>query len=143
MSCMHTDLSNLTLCSEYEILDDDEDGLGWKEDAPKIPKARRERAPPKSATTRDSMDKDTLLARYKVMQVPAQDKSGNFFWMRKKVTLPDLNLPTYIRIPSASMPRSWIKTILPLSLVQERNSGRLVPSYNFTVINYSNRRSDP
>jgi hypothetical protein len=124
---MHTGFCNLTLCSEYQVLDDEEDGLGWNEDAPKIqPKARRERPPKSTATKASSMDKDTLLARYKVMQVPIQDKSGNFFWMRKKVTLPDLNLPTYIRIPSASMPHSWIKTILPLSLVQENNLGRLV-----------------
>eukprot|EP00842_Homolaphlyctis_polyrhiza_P002314 jgi/Hompol1/3083/HPOL_001558-RA len=61
-------------------------------------------------------DRDALLARYKVMQVQMQDRLGNYFVMKKRVALPDPDLPTYIRIPPAPIPRAWAKRIESLKI---------------------------
>ncbi|KAI8827218.1 uncharacterized protein EV422DRAFT_513071 [Fimicolochytrium jonesii] len=60
-----------------------------------------------------AVDRESLIARYKVMQVQMQDRHGNFFVMKKRVCTVDPTLPTYVRIPPAPIPRSWVKLIAP------------------------------
>ncbi|KAF9979313.1 hypothetical protein BGZ73_000007 [Actinomortierella ambigua] len=57
-------------------------------------------------------DRETILQRYKVMQVTLQDRNGNFYTVKKKISHLDPSLPTYVRIPPTPIPRSWIKPIL-------------------------------
>ena len=72
--------------------------------------------------------KEELIARYKVMQVQMQDKQGNSFFMKKKVSLPDSNLPTYIRIPPPPIPRSWLNVIKSLDASQQQKPVRYFES---------------
>ncbi|KAG0239212.1 hypothetical protein BGW41_007828 [Actinomortierella wolfii] len=57
-------------------------------------------------------DRETILQRYKVMQVTLQDRNGNYYTVKKKISNIDPSLPTYVRIPPVPIPRSWIKPIL-------------------------------
>ncbi|KAL2915098.1 hypothetical protein HK105_205422 [Polyrhizophydium stewartii] len=57
-------------------------------------------------------NRESAIARYKIMQVEMQDRLGNSFVMKKRVVLPDPNLPTYVRIPQNQIPRSWAKRIV-------------------------------
>jgi hypothetical protein len=68
----------------------------------------------RSNGSKPKLDKhEQLVAKYKVMQVQMQDRQGNFYFMKKKIVLPDPNLPTYVRIPAPPIPRSWVKNIRP------------------------------
>ncbi|KAF9405081.1 hypothetical protein BGZ94_003769 [Podila epigama] len=86
---------------------------GRKEREPKAPRERREpRA--KGERRRPVSDRESILARYKVMQVRLQDRNGNYFTVKKKISAMDPSLPTYIRIPPVPIPRSWIHPIKSL-----------------------------
>ncbi|CAG8627340.1 6693_t:CDS:2, partial [Acaulospora morrowiae] len=97
--------------AEYEEEDDymTVDNDFWDEEFGE----RKRRKVEKSGTERRrNIDRESLLLRYKVMQVRLQDRNGNFFTVKKKVSNTDPSLPTYIRIPPLPMPRSWAHTIL-------------------------------
>ncbi|CAG8458445.1 15733_t:CDS:2 [Acaulospora morrowiae] len=97
--------------AEYEEEDDymTVDNDFWDEEFGE----RKRRKVEKSGTERRrNIDRESLLQRYKVMQVRLQDRNGNFFTVKKKVSNTDPSLPTYIRIPPLPMPRSWAHTIL-------------------------------
>ncbi|KAJ1652249.1 hypothetical protein IWQ61_007373 [Dispira simplex] len=53
-------------------------------------------------------DKESIIQRYRIMQVKLQDKHGNQFFIRKKVSTVDPSLPTYVRIPAVPIPSSWV-----------------------------------
>lgn len=72
--------------------------------APREPRVKGERKRPVS-------DRESILNRYKVMQVRLQDRNGNFFTVKKKISTMDPSLPTYVRIPPVPIPRSWIHPI--------------------------------
>ncbi|KAF9182482.1 hypothetical protein BGZ51_004709 [Haplosporangium sp. Z 767] len=84
---------------------------GRKEKEPRMPRAVRE--PKVKGERRRAMasDRETILQRYKVMQVRLQDRNGNYFTVKKKVSTMDPSLPTYVRIPPVPIPRSWIHPI--------------------------------
>lgn len=90
---------------------------GRKEKEPRVPRAPREPREPKVKGERRrgmGTDRESILQRYKVMQVRLQDRNGNFFTVKKKVLTIDPSLPTYVRIPPVPIPRSWIHPIRPI-----------------------------
>ncbi|KAJ3032352.1 hypothetical protein HDV00_007601 [Rhizophlyctis rosea] len=96
---------------DYQILDDD----FWDEEfggPSSRPTARRGERAPRIPGSRRS-DHDSVLARYKVMAIQMQDRHGNFFVMKKRISAVDPSLPTYVRIPPIPVPRSWVKVIKP------------------------------
>ncbi|GAB5590148.1 hypothetical protein Unana1_05048 [Umbelopsis nana] len=60
------------------------------------------------------VDRENIIAKYKIMQVRVQDRNGNYFMVKKKVSAIDPSLPTYVKIPGEPIPRSWVHTILHL-----------------------------
>ncbi|KAK3828908.1 MAG: hypothetical protein J3Q66DRAFT_307300 [Benniella sp.] len=80
-------------------------------------KEPRPSRPPKEPKTKGERrrimgtDRESILQRYKIMQVRLQDRNGMYYTVKKKVSTIDPNLPTYIRIPQAPIPRSWIQSI--------------------------------
>ncbi|RIA93511.1 hypothetical protein C1645_796598 [Glomus cerebriforme] len=99
--------------AEYEEEDDymAVDNDFW--DAEFGDKKRKRKNDKSSPERRRGFDRESILQRYKIMQVKLQDRNGNFFTVKKKVSNIDPSLPTYIRIPSLPIPRSWAHTILP------------------------------
>ncbi|CAM0141138.1 hypothetical protein VKS41_001574 [Umbelopsis sp. WA50703] len=61
---------------------------------------------------RRGIDRESIIAKYKIMQVRVQDRNGNYFMVKKKVSAIDPSLPTYVKIPGEPIPRSWVHTIL-------------------------------
>ncbi|KAI9597827.1 hypothetical protein BDF19DRAFT_420703 [Syncephalis fuscata] len=57
------------------------------------------------------MDRDSVLQRYRTMQVRVQDQQGNYHLVKKKYYRP--KLPTYIRIPKP-IPATWAHRIITL-----------------------------
>ncbi|GAB5590146.1 hypothetical protein Unana1_05046 [Umbelopsis nana] len=72
----------------------------------------REKAP---SGGRRGIDRESIIAKYKIMQVRVQDRNGNYFMVKKKVSAIDPSLPTYVKIPGEPIPRSW-KDILDMNL---------------------------
>ncbi|KAI8970296.1 hypothetical protein BDF20DRAFT_890435 [Mycotypha africana] len=97
---------------EYHYVDED----FWDEEFGGKSKRSRQhmRAPrePKQPTNRrGGVDRESIIAKYKIMQVQVQDRNGNYFTIRKKVSNVDPSLPTYVKIPSRIIPLSWAHTI--------------------------------
>ncbi|KAJ1981115.1 hypothetical protein H4R34_002191, partial [Dimargaris verticillata] len=82
----------------------------WDEEFGTAPKKRGRRVavPREREPRRPRHDKESIIQRYRVMQVKLQDKHGNHFFIRKRVSTVDPSLPTYVRIPAAPIPRSWV-----------------------------------
>ncbi|KAJ3152053.1 hypothetical protein HDU89_001700 [Geranomyces variabilis] len=66
-----------------------------------------------ASTSRNRLDRESLIAKYKVMQIQMQDRNGNFFVMKKRIAAVDPRLPTYVRIPPVPVPKAWVKVIRP------------------------------
>lgn len=77
--------------------------------------ARAPREPRSSGTGRRGVDRESIIAKYKIMQVQVQDRNGNYFMVKKRVSNMDPSLPTYVKIPARPISRSWAHKILPLS----------------------------
>ncbi|KAJ3007329.1 hypothetical protein HKX48_009188 [Thoreauomyces humboldtii] len=97
---------------------EDPDDEFWGEEARKqfstVKKTIRvARIKPQRASTGSRLDRESLIARYKVQQIQMQDRNGNFFVMKKRVAAVDPRLPTYVRIPPVPVPRAWVKIIEP------------------------------
>ncbi|CAG8539339.1 9115_t:CDS:10 [Paraglomus occultum] len=75
--------------------------------------SRQRRSKADKSERRRGIGREIILQRYKVMQVKLQDRNGNYFTVKKKVSNVNPALPTYIRIPSLPVPLSWAHTILP------------------------------
>lgn len=86
VACCYTMMHGIDLThsnSDYQVLDDD----FWDEEfgaAPSRPGLRRVDRGPRIGGRR--ADHDSVLARYKVMQVQMQDRHGNFFVMKKRIS---------------------------------------------------------
>ncbi|CAO3697952.1 unnamed protein product [Rhizopus stolonifer] len=57
------------------------------------------------------MDRESIIAKYKIMQVQVQDRNGNYFTIKKKVSNMDPSLPTYVKIPPRPISKSWAHSI--------------------------------
>ncbi|KAI9288732.1 hypothetical protein BC943DRAFT_272814, partial [Umbelopsis sp. AD052] len=82
----------------------------------RAPAPAREKAP---SGGRRGIDRESIIAKYKIMQVRVQDRNGNYFMVKKKVSAIDPSLPTYVKIPGEPIPRSWVHTILHLQVPTE------------------------
>ncbi|KAJ3054683.1 hypothetical protein HK102_011479, partial [Quaeritorhiza haematococci] len=103
--------------SDYQIVDDD----FWDEEFGGSSRSSgRSRASGSSGGSGGGggggrkLDRESIINRYKLMQVQMQDRNGNFFIMKKRVSAPNPDLPTYVRLPPIPIPRSWVHTILSL-----------------------------
>ncbi|KAJ1914967.1 hypothetical protein IWQ60_008613, partial [Tieghemiomyces parasiticus] len=98
--------------NDYVAVDDE----FWDEEFGEAPakKARGKRATTAGTTATPKEpraprhDKESIIQRYRIMQVKLQDKQGNYFFIRKKVSAVDPSLPTYVRIPPVPIPSSWV-----------------------------------
>ncbi|KAI9102543.1 hypothetical protein DFS34DRAFT_591178 [Phlyctochytrium arcticum] len=97
----------------------------WDDEfGPPRPTRRADRIPRvKSGDRRSRLDRASIIAKYKVMQIQMQDRNGNFFVMKKRVCTVDPLLPTYIRIPPVPVSRSWVKIIKPFATLTKRVEG--------------------
>lgn len=103
-------------CSEYHYVDEN----FWDEEFGEkvlIKKGRSARIPkePRAIGTRRGIDRESIIAKYKIMQVQVQDRNGNYFTIKKRVSNMDPSLPTYVKIPARPISRSWAHKILAKS----------------------------
>ncbi|CAG8445242.1 11759_t:CDS:2 [Ambispora leptoticha] len=104
---------------DYLAVDDD----FWDEEFGNKKKRARKNEKSSSERRRRCLDRESIIQRYKLMQV--EDRNGNFFMVKKKVSNIDPSLPTYVRIPSLPIPRSWAHSIRKnLNVVHEENTSR-------------------
>ncbi|KAF9167385.1 hypothetical protein BGX20_011621 [Mortierella sp. AD010] len=87
---------------------------GRKEKEPRPPRVPKEPKIKGEKRRLANSDRESILQRYKVMQVRLQDRNGVFYTVKKKISTMDPSLPTYVRIPPVPIPRSWIQAIKPL-----------------------------
>ncbi|KAI7879474.1 hypothetical protein K492DRAFT_163792 [Lichtheimia hyalospora FSU 10163] len=112
---------------DYMHVDDD----FWDQefgDAPQRPKRGRRAAIPRerpASTGRRGLDRDSIIAKYRIMQVQVQDQNGNFFMVKKRVSALDPGLPTYVKIPGAPIPRSWVHQIMEVPRIRKFSGSHL------------------
>jgi len=75
----NSDLFILFYFSDYMAVDND----FW--DAEFGDKKRKRKSDKSSPERRRGFDRESILQRYKIMQVKLQDRNGNFFTVKKKV----------------------------------------------------------
>ncbi|KAK9763125.1 hypothetical protein K7432_010498 [Basidiobolus ranarum] len=102
---------------DYLAVDDD----FWDEEFGAIRKRNRKTGVP--GERRGRLDKESILQRYRIMHVRLQDRNGNFFMVKKKVSAIDPSLPTYVKIPAIPIPRSWVHTILEKKAIEHEIPG--------------------
>ncbi|KAF9437719.1 hypothetical protein BGZ76_011428 [Entomortierella beljakovae] len=95
---------------------------GRKEKEPRPPRAPKEPKVKGEKRRIGNSDRESILQRYKVMQVRLQDRNGIFYTVKKKVSTMDPTLPTYVRIPPVPIPRSWIHPIKTIEKQPEREN---------------------
>jgi hypothetical protein len=100
--------------SEYHYVDEN----FWDEEFGEKPAKRgrlgrtpREPRQPTGTTGRRGTDREAIIAKYKIMQVQIQDRSGNYVTINKRVSNMDPSLPTYVKIPARPISRSWAHQI--------------------------------
>ncbi|KAF9102862.1 hypothetical protein BGX27_010836 [Mortierella sp. AM989] len=87
---------------------------GRKEKEPRPPRIPKEPKLKGEKRRAGISDRESILNRYKVMQVRLQDRNGVFYTVKKKISTMDPSLPTYVRIPPVPIPRSWIHAVKTL-----------------------------
>ncbi|KAJ1561643.1 hypothetical protein HK096_003893 [Nowakowskiella sp. JEL0078] len=114
---------------DYQVVDDD----FWEEELGDS----RKRSSGNSGGSR-KLDRESIINRYKFLQVQMQDRNGNFFIMKKKVSTVDPNLPTYVKIPPIPISRSWVKIIKPFKqpISEEDNVCRYFETANVLDFNF-------
>ncbi|KAI7849843.1 hypothetical protein BDC45DRAFT_448089 [Circinella umbellata] len=99
---------------DYVHVDDD----FWDREFGELPsrqkKGRRAAQPREKSSSgrRSGTDRESIIAKYKIMQVQVQDRNGNYFMVKKRVSTIDPSLPTYVKIPGKPISRSWAHSIL-------------------------------
>ncbi|KAL1922366.1 uncharacterized protein VTP21DRAFT_9905 [Calcarisporiella thermophila] len=102
---------------DYLYLDDED----WEEEEYGFKRKRGPRGEGREG--RRGVDREGIIARYKVIQMRMQDKNGNFFFVKKKVCAIDPSIPAYVRLPPDPIPRAWCQQIKPLEDVKPDLSG--------------------
>ncbi|ORX61374.1 hypothetical protein DM01DRAFT_1299285 [Hesseltinella vesiculosa] len=108
---------------DYIHVDDD----FWDMEFGEVPKKRSRRAVgvPRvrvpGGQRRSGVDREKILARYKVMQIQVQDQDGRYVMVKKRVSLIDPSLPTYVRLPGNPIPLSWAHTILHMEEIEHKD----------------------
>ncbi|TPX62081.1 hypothetical protein PhCBS80983_g00734 [Powellomyces hirtus] len=108
---------------DAQFVDDDFWGDGAGELSSGNRKAVRVARVRSVAGSRNKLDRESLIAKYKVMQIQMQDRHGNYFVMKKRICAVDPTLPTYVRIPPVPIPRAWVKFIAPYSAPNPKLEG--------------------
>ncbi|KAI9024915.1 hypothetical protein CLU79DRAFT_88541 [Phycomyces nitens] len=93
---------------DYIHVDDD----FWDLEFGELPRPKRARKGMVERVPRRGVDRESILAKYKIMQVQVQDRNGNYLLVKKRVSTIDPSLPTYVKIPGKPIPRSWAHSIL-------------------------------
>jgi hypothetical protein len=97
------------------------DDLFWEEEFGDKPKrgGKYTRLPrePRQPGARRGVDRESIIAKYKIMQVQVQDRNGNMYTIKKRVSNIDPALPTYVRIPPRPISMAWAHKIRPLSSI--------------------------
>lgn len=106
--------------SEYHYVDEGfwEEEFGEKQ--AKRGRAGRTPREPRAPGTGRRNDRESIIAKYKIMQVQVQDRNGNYFMVKKRVSNMDPSLPTYVKIPPRPISRSWAHRIIPLALAPKK-----------------------
>ncbi|KAI8883413.1 hypothetical protein K501DRAFT_219299, partial [Backusella circina FSU 941] len=115
---------------EYTYMDDffwDEEFGG--DNNKKRTGGRQPRIPKEPRGTR-KLDRESIIAKYRIMQVQVQDKHGNYFTVKKRVSNVDPSLPTYVKIPARPIPMSWAHKIKPIIRKQHIS----VPGSRYEVV---------
>ncbi|KAI9485429.1 MAG: hypothetical protein EXX96DRAFT_533779 [Benjaminiella poitrasii] len=102
---------------EYHYVDDS----FWDEEfgSNERPRKGRHGRPARQPTQRrGGVDRESIIAKYKVMQIQVQDRNGNYFTIKKRVSNMDPSLPTYVKIPARPISLSWAHSIKPLNTIQ-------------------------
>ncbi|KAI8870931.1 hypothetical protein GQ42DRAFT_154916 [Ramicandelaber brevisporus] len=60
------------------------------------------------------IERESIIQKYKYLQVKMQDKLGNTFLVKRKVAATDPSAPSYIRIPPEPIPASWVNHMQPM-----------------------------
>ena len=69
-------------------MDDDFWDREFGEAPPRQKRGRRAAAQPREKTSsgrRSGTDRESIIAKYKIMQVQVQDRNGNYFMVKKRV----------------------------------------------------------
>ncbi|KAI8067162.1 hypothetical protein BC940DRAFT_333741 [Gongronella butleri] len=108
---------------DYIVVDDDfwdaEFGERPRKKGRRVAVPRQPRVPGQRRTPVDQREK--ILAKYKVMQVQMQDLNGHLVMVKKRVSVIDPSLPTYVRIPGNPIPLSWAHTILQMDTIAHKD----------------------
>ncbi|KAG0166308.1 hypothetical protein DFQ30_007343 [Apophysomyces sp. BC1015] len=92
---------------DYIHVDDD----FWDLEFGESPRPKRVRRGPStreiSSGGRRGVDRESIIAKYRIMKVQVQDRNGNYFMVKKRVSAIDPSLPTYVKIPARPISRSW------------------------------------
>ncbi|RKP05047.1 hypothetical protein THASP1DRAFT_20297, partial [Thamnocephalis sphaerospora] len=119
---------------DYVFMDEDY----WDEVFGPAALARRPRMPRRitsgagtgGSRSAQGSDRESVIQRYRTMQVRVQDQQGNYHLVKKKVSTLDPSLPTYIRIPGP-IPATWAQRICTLT----RSHCIVHPARHFTLDN--------
>lgn len=87
-SCTLTALSFISDYIHLDMEDDDFWDMEFGGDAKQKKRVRRAPAPVREKAPsggRRGIDRESIIAKYKIMQVRVQDRNGNFFMVKKKV----------------------------------------------------------
>jgi hypothetical protein len=90
------------------------DDFFWEDEFDEKPKRGRLAREPRQPGPR-RVDREGIIAKYKIMQVQVQDRNGNLYTIKKRVSDIDPALPTYVRIPPRPLSMSWAHKIRPLT----------------------------
>jgi len=124
---LDADIAHMEDWEFYDPIDEDEendylyvdDEFAWDDE--KEHNNKRQRRSYHSS----NFSRESILNRYKIMQIQMQDRNGNYVTVKRRIASTDPSLPTYIRIPPLPISRSWSKSIRPLS------ETKYVPSEGF------------
>ncbi|KAK9761102.1 hypothetical protein K7432_014236 [Basidiobolus ranarum] len=114
MEMVNGDTAEFEEEDDYLAVDDD----FWDEEFGTVRKRGK-----RTGERRSRLDKESILQRYRIMHVRLQDRNGNFFMVKKKVSAIDPSLPTYVKIPAVPIPRSWVHTILEKRVIDNAIPG--------------------
>ncbi|KAI7904431.1 uncharacterized protein BX663DRAFT_535836 [Cokeromyces recurvatus] len=99
---------------EYHYVDDNfwDEEFGSSERPKRV---RHGRTPKQPGQRRGGVDRESIIAKYKIMQIQVQDRNGNYFTVKKRVSNVDPSLPTYVKIPARPISLSWAHSIKPFN----------------------------
>lgn len=93
------------------------DEFFWEDEFKEAAKRIKPAKGPRQPGSRRVINRENIIAKYKVMQIQMQDRSGRMFTVKRRINNIDPSLPTYVRIPYRPISLSWAHNIKPLESV--------------------------